>query len=216
MKKIILCYGDSNTYGYNPSNGLRYNDNERWSGILKKELSDDYELIEEGKNNRTAAADNLDGFEYSAQRHFPKFISKMPQIDILILALGSNDLQFQFDLSYKNIERGIETLIECAKKHKTKNIILVPPVKIKENVLNGYFRFQFDETSVSKARNVDRVYKKLARILNCIYVDFNDFVKPSNTDGLHYNKEEHLKIAKKLKDIILNIDSTEKSNGKYK
>ena len=30
----ILCYGDSNTYGYNPVNGLRYPKDVRWTGCL--------------------------------------------------------------------------------------------------------------------------------------------------------------------------------------
>lgn len=38
MKKI-LCYGDSNTFGYNPANGLRFDENNRWSGILKSTLA---------------------------------------------------------------------------------------------------------------------------------------------------------------------------------
>lgn len=36
--KTIVCYGDSNTYGYNPENGFRYEYEERWTTILQKEL----------------------------------------------------------------------------------------------------------------------------------------------------------------------------------
>ena len=39
MKKI-LCYGDSNTYGFNPKNGLRFDDNTRWSALLGAKLKD--------------------------------------------------------------------------------------------------------------------------------------------------------------------------------
>ena len=38
--KTIVCYGDSNTYGYNPENGFRYEYEERWTTILQKELKD--------------------------------------------------------------------------------------------------------------------------------------------------------------------------------
>lgn len=44
----ILCYGDSNTYGYNPVNGLRYPKDVRWTGVLQKMLGEEYEVIEEG------------------------------------------------------------------------------------------------------------------------------------------------------------------------
>ena len=34
--KTIVCYGDSNTYGYNPENGFRYEYEERWTTIYKR------------------------------------------------------------------------------------------------------------------------------------------------------------------------------------
>ena len=49
----ILCYGDSNTYGYNPVNGLRYPKDVRWTGVLQKLLGEQYAVIEEGCNGRT-------------------------------------------------------------------------------------------------------------------------------------------------------------------
>ena len=49
----ILCYGDSNTYGYNPVNGLRYPKDVRWTGVLQKLLGEQYAVIEEGCNCRT-------------------------------------------------------------------------------------------------------------------------------------------------------------------
>ena len=46
----ILCYGDSNTYGYNPVNGLRYPKGVRWTGVLQKMLGEEYEVIEDRKS----------------------------------------------------------------------------------------------------------------------------------------------------------------------
>ena len=57
----ILCYGDSNTYGYNPVNGLRYPKDVRWTGVLQKLLGEQYAVIEEGCNGRTTV------FEGSAE-----------------------------------------------------------------------------------------------------------------------------------------------------
>ena len=51
--KTVLCYGDSNTYGFNPSNGFRYPENVRWTGRLQSALGDGYKIIEEGCNGRT-------------------------------------------------------------------------------------------------------------------------------------------------------------------
>jgi lysophospholipase L1-like esterase len=35
----ILCYGDSNTWGYNPKDSSRFDESKRWTGILKKILA---------------------------------------------------------------------------------------------------------------------------------------------------------------------------------
>lgn len=52
--KNILCFGDSNVFGYNPSDGLRYSDKIRWSGLLKDYFSNlDVDIKEEGQCNRT-------------------------------------------------------------------------------------------------------------------------------------------------------------------
>lgn len=34
----ILCYGDSNTWGYNAETGDRFPDNVRWTGVLQNLL----------------------------------------------------------------------------------------------------------------------------------------------------------------------------------
>jgi lysophospholipase L1-like esterase len=56
--KTILCYGDSNTWGYSPSTQDRYGRDERWSGVLRKELGADYLVIEEGLGGRTTVWDD--------------------------------------------------------------------------------------------------------------------------------------------------------------
>ena len=57
----ILCFGDSNTFGTNPSGG-RWGLHERWPGVLQDELGSDYRIIEEGIGGRiTVMEDALEG-----------------------------------------------------------------------------------------------------------------------------------------------------------
>ena len=200
MKKI-LCYGDSNTYGYNPLDGTRFDEDTRWTGVLQKNLGKDYLVQEEGMNNRNGFVNNPCGYEYTAQRHFPKLIAKNKDTDILVLAIGINDLQFSYDIGFKTIENGLEKLIVTAKDYVYR-IILIPPPVLEKNVLDGNFRIQFDETSISKSKKVGKIYKKLANVFSCDIFDINDFQKPSKEDGLHYNKEAHRKIGEKLAEFI--------------
>ena len=216
MKKI-LCYGDSNTFGYNPAfefnpddglnstDGLRYDENTRWTALLQTALPEDYQIIEEGLCDRTGFVNNPKGFEFSAQRHFPKLLSKYDIIDVIILALGTNDLQSQYDISYGAVEKGLENLILLARE-KSKDIILIPPVILSEKILDGFFSFQFDETSIIKSRKVGKIYKKLALLYNCKLFDINKFTQPSDIDGLHYDSESHKLISDKLSTFLSNLN----------
>ena len=203
MKKI-LCYGDSNTFGYNPCDASRYDEQTRWTALLQNILGDEYQIIEEGMCDRTGIANNDNGFLFSAQKHFPKLMPKTKEVDILVLWIGTNDLQFKYNLSLEQIEKGLEKLIVIAQNY-AKKIILIPSVELSDNILDGYFRCQFDNVSVAKSKEMSKIYKKLRRIYNLEYFDINKFVRPSEVDGLHYDAEGHEIIAQKLAEVILNI-----------
>lgn len=201
MKKI-LCYGDSNTFGFNPEDFSRYDKNTRWTGVLQKNLGKEYKVINEGANNRNGFVSNPQGDLYCAQKHYPELISKSENIDIIILAIGTNDLQFLYNANFDTFEQGLEKLIPISKK-KTGNIIIIPPVILSDNILNGFFKIQFNKTSILKSQTVGEIYYKLAKIHNCRIFDINKFTKPSETDGLHYSKDSHKLIADNLAKFIL-------------
>ena len=52
MRRRILCFGDSNTWGYKPTGG-RYDEDTRWPMRMQRVLGDDYIVVEEGLNGRT-------------------------------------------------------------------------------------------------------------------------------------------------------------------
>ena len=151
--KTILCYGDSNTFGFNPEDYSRYDKNTRWTGVLQSNLGDKYKVINEGANNRNGFVTNPQGDLYSAKKHYPELISNSDNIDIIILAIGTNDLQFLYNANSDDFEHGLENLISIS-KNKTNDIILIPPVILSDNILNGFFKTQFDKTSILKSQTV--------------------------------------------------------------
>uniref|UniRef100_UPI0040289DFB GDSL-type esterase/lipase family protein n=1 Tax=Candidatus Stercorousia sp. TaxID=3048886 RepID=UPI0040289DFB len=196
MKKI-LCFGDSNTFGYNPNNGSRYNENSRWTGILKNLCKNNYEIIEAGCNNRTAFSNNPDGIQFTGYMILPEYLKKF--YDIIILAIGINDLQKFYNPTLEEFETGIENLIKKIRESLPNcNIIILSPSHITENILNSNFRFMFDQTSIRKSKQITPIYEKIANEYNCKFLDLNKIVIPSEIDGLHYEVEEHKKIAQSI------------------
>ncbi len=202
--KNIICYGDSNTFGYNPKNGSKYDENTRWTAVLQKNSGLEYKIVNEGMPNRTGFVDNPEGVLFSAQKHLPQVLSKIKNIYLLILAIGTNDLQFQYNINSVAIEKGLENLIRAAKE-KTTNIIVIAPIILSENILNGYFSSMFDKKSIEKSKEAAEIYKQTADKNHCIYFDINKYVVPSDFDGLHYDENSHKIIADKLYELIRKI-----------
>ena len=78
--KTVLCYGDSNTWGYNPQTKERFPRNVRWPGVLRQELGEDYEIIEEGLNGRTTVWDDPNS-GVPQRQEVPGSLSSFPPAD---------------------------------------------------------------------------------------------------------------------------------------
>lgn len=196
--KNILCFGDSNTFGFNPLNGSRFNKSFRWTGILQNLIKNNFHIIEAGCNNRTAFSNNLTGEMYTGYKILPELLS--PNIDIVILSVGINDLQFQYNVSFEDIKNGISKLISLI-KNKLPNIkiILIAPTELTDDVLKSpIFASLFDKTSIEKSKNLAEIYYKISKEQKCDFIDLNKIVTPSKIDGLHFEACEHKKIAKEI------------------
>lgn len=199
--KKILCFGDSNTYGYIPNNGARYDKNTRWTGVLSLLSHGKFKIIEGGCNNRTAFATNPAGKIFTGYEILPELLTD--DFDAVVLAIGINDTQFLFDTVIEDFTTGIENLINLVQaKCPQAKIILVAPSILTDDVLNGNFACLFDRTSIEKSRQLPLLYKKIAEKQNIEFLDLNSVAKTSSLDGLHYAPEQHKKIAQVIFTIL--------------
>ena len=135
-KKTVLCYGDSITWGKNPADEKRMNANERWTGVLRNGLEDDYSVIEEGLPGRTTVWDDpVSGAYKNGLNYLIPCLDSHRPINLCILMLGTNDLKKRFSLSATEIARGITVLVEVIEKSETgpegsapKILLLTPPL----------------------------------------------------------------------------------------
>ncbi len=83
--KRIVCFGDSNTYGYDPRSyfGGRYQDGKRWTSLIARE---GYDAVNAGANGREIPASD------SSMKNAADLICSYAPFDLLLIMLGTNDL----------------------------------------------------------------------------------------------------------------------------
>lgn len=214
--RTILCYGDSNTHGYNPKNGFRFPYHVRWTGQLADMLGKEYHVVEAGLNGRTTVlTDPLEPYVngnaflgISLRMHKPE--------DLVILMLGSNDLKIQFgELSAEQIAANAEKLVVKIKTltasfdpdGKPSKILLVSPIEIGEEMPD--MEFWSDAfggwSSVRRSREFASAYKAAALRQNVYYMNAAAFAQPSKKDCLHMDEEGHTNLARAMYQKVLEI-----------
>lgn len=216
MKKYIMCYGDSNTYGYSPHTGFRFPEEIRWTGRVSKILGEEYKIIEEGLNGRTV---NLtppeEIFKNGMYCIEPCVRTHMP-FDLLVLMLGSNDMKVIFDQTAEMVGDELRKMIHKIREvsaykdpqGKPVKILLVSPIHVTGDVLTGPFVDGFNQKSIDTSRQLADVYEKIAKEEDCEYMNAALYAAPGTKDGLHLEEEGHanlaIAMASKIKEIFEN------------
>ena len=206
--KRILCYGDSNTWGYNPVTQDRFEKHERWTGQLSRALGDDYDVIEEGLNGRTTVWDDpIEGYKNGREYLIPCLESHKP-LDLVIILLGVNDLKKRFSLSAYDVAEGAGVLVQIVQKSNTgmmngaPQVLLVAPPPVGK--LTAFA--EFFEGAEAKSQKFAEHYRRVASELRCLFFDTSTIIVSSDLDGIHLERNEHAKLgqamAVKVREII--------------
>jgi lysophospholipase L1-like esterase len=89
--KTILCFGDSNTWGYCPVDS-RYPASVRWTGQLAQRLGDGWQVIPEGVCGRCAGSYGDLPAELCGLPALQNALRQHGRPDWLAVLLGTNDL----------------------------------------------------------------------------------------------------------------------------
>lgn len=196
---VILCFGDSNTWGTVPESTRRYGVEERWPALLRSSLPDSYELIEEGLSGRTTVHDDpfvegRNGLQYLK----PCLASHTP--DLVIIMLGTNELKHHFGLSAYDISLGVARLVtetlafKSPAKDAAPRVLLICPPPIYEV---GYTAAMFSGGE-AKSQELAKYYKICANDLGCAYFDAGSVVVSCEREGIHWQVEQHRRFADTL------------------
>jgi len=208
MMKSILCYGDSNTWGFNPETQSRFDEQTRWTGVMSASLGSEYRIIEEGLNGRTTVFDDpISGPKNGLTYLLPCLESHQP-LDLVILALGVNDLKKRFSLPATDIADGVRRLVQVIQQQGNafckipapQVLIVAPPPTAKLTLYSEMF-----EGAEEKSKLLAKHYLRVSKETNCAYLDAGSVIKASPLDGIHFELEEHKKLGQALADQVKNL-----------
>jgi lysophospholipase L1-like esterase len=199
-EKTILCYGDSNTWGWNPATQSRYARHERWTGVLRQELGEGYLIVEEGLNGRTTVWDDpIEGYKNGKEYLIPCLETHKP-IDLVIVMLGTNDLKMRFSLPACDIASGAGVLVDMVAKSATGPEESAPPVLlVAPPPLGELSEFaEVFEGGPVKSSQLSRHFGLVAEEQGCELLDASTVVVTSDVDGVHFDLSEHRKLGEAI------------------
>lgn len=212
--KRILCFGDSNTWGYVPGTGERYPDDVRWTGVVQNLLGQSYKIIEDGINGRTTVWENpyltcrsgIEGIGYS-------LLSARP-LDLVVVMLGTNDLVYTNGYGYsQGLPQILRRILHAQGFYQDTSkiftngpkVLLVSPVRLHPDVE----RIKPDAPIGARYADSCRFAEwtaQVAKEYNVPWVDAAAVAGSSEVDGLHLTPEGHRAIgelvAAKIKEIL--------------
>lgn len=195
----ILCFGDSNTFGTNPKGG-RHAWNTRWPGRLQVLLGPEYYVIEEGMGGRTTVWDDPLEPGRCGIQVLPIALQSHKPLDLVILALGTNDCKSHFNASPKIIAKGMENLCTTVQRfdygagYKVPKILIVSPVRIGGDMDHCPFD-SFDDTAPAKSGSLAPLYEQIAKNHDCLFLDAAAIAQSSSIDQLHLDARNHGAMA---------------------
>lgn len=211
MGKRILCIGDSNTWGYIPGSGERYEKNVRWAGKLAQILGENYEVIEEGMNGRTTAfTDKIEPGTSALDYLYPCLISQFP-LDYIIVMLGTNDTKTRYGVNTVEIGYGLDEVLlkigeTCRRKSQTPEKIVIAPADLypKKDWI------EFTAESAQKAGGLTEEYRSIAALHHAEFLSACEVLGAEciGCDGIHFTEAGHQKLAEAVAFIIKNNEES--------
>lgn len=211
MQKNILCFGDSNTWGFIPGKldyktfyMERYDLNTRYTGVLQQLLGDEYRIIEEGLNGRTTNVDYKLQSGRNGATYLPPCLYSHSPLDLVTIFLGVNDMKAEFNRSAEAVAAGIEKLSRIVARSMfgadmqspPKLLLIGYPIPVNEDYpdLDGSLIF---DGAIERMKALAPMVQKIAEKIGADYLDCTD-VPLSDIDGIHLEEAGHRQIAERL------------------
>ena len=213
MSRTVVCYGDSNTWGYTPGSGVRFDEKTRWTGRLQTLLGKEYRVAECGMNARTTSFD--DPFrDYLNGRHglVHCMVAAKP-VDLLIISLGTNDLKY--GTVYRSA-KGLDALLDVAVHANTympgsspvyrdePRILVISPIALHEE-LDRKFPGHEMNGKLDDSRKFAAVYREVCQKWQVYFLDAAQTASASEIDCVHMDAVSHAALTEEVDHAVQKI-----------
>lgn len=182
MTMRLLCFGDSNTYGYDPRSyfGGRYGAESRWTDILAQKSG--WDIVNAGENGREIPRreSELERFAALLQRCRP---------DLLLILLGGNDLLQ--GASVPEVSARMEAFLNRAALDPERIVLVAPPAMVPGAWVTEP-RLLTDSAALAEE------YRTLAEKHGVNFLDAGAWKIALTFDGVHFTEAGHQTFAENL------------------
>lgn len=202
MTGTLMTFGDSNTHGTPPAEGLsasfdRHGPDTRWPCLAVAALPG-WRLVEDGLPGRTTARpDPLMGAHMDGRTGLRIALGCHGIPDILTIMLGTNDLKARFGATPEAVGAGIEALFDILAERVAlagapgpKVVLVAPPPLSVADARAAEWR-----GADTKSRELAALYAGIARNRGAAFLDAGRHVEVSPIDGIHWSAEAHRRFG---------------------
>ena len=207
----ILVYSDSLSWGIIPTTRQRLPFEQRWPGVMENTLlssEKSVRVIEDCLNGRRTVWEDpykpgRNGLVGLAQR-----IEINSPLSLVILMLGTNDLQSMHQHNAWHASQGVATLISAIRGAPIEPNMPVPPILVVVPPVirtpKGPIAPKF-EGGEQKCVDLATAYEKVCLGLNCHFFDSNTHITTSDLDGVHLDADQHLILGEALAKVVATL-----------
>ncbi|WP_420413020.1 SGNH/GDSL hydrolase family protein [Roseibium sp.] len=204
----VVCFGDSLTWGFVPGKKSRYGHDVRWTRLLQKELGPEFYVIEDGVNGRTTVFEDPVRGDKNGLEHLATVRKSHMPIDILIIMLGTNDLQDRFQMSADAIGLAMGRILFAATQptddvegHAPKVLLMAPP-PLGDFTGKEYEGIYSNAHGSEQSKRLADVYRQLTETYGVAFFDTGSVVSVSNVDAVHLEAEPQKDLAKAIAGVV--------------
>lgn len=212
----VLCFGDSNTWGFIPGEGRRYDERTRWTGVLAEALGNEWRVHEDGLNARTSVFPSVFKPFLNGKDALQVALWAQKPIDVLVIFLGTNDLKAHTAAQSAN---GVGTLVHLAQQMDIRypssepvfangpKILVISPIEIGDQLP------EVDPTDElggkhEESRKFPALFRAMCDETGAMMLAAQTIAKPSPVDCVHMTPESHRALGLAVAEAVRKLTET--------